>query len=65
MPIMVNQKFLRCSLCGKMIPLRVDPVVIHDHRLCSERCLRLLHKLHPDQLSEQELQETLASNQGK
>ena len=65
MPLLVDQKFPRCTLCGKILPLRVEPITIRDHRLCSERCLRLLHKLHPDQLSAQEMQETLAAVQAK
>lgn len=25
MPIQINQKFPRCQLCGKLIPLRAEP----------------------------------------
>ncbi len=49
MAILINQKFPRCTLCGKMFPLKVQPIVLGEHQLCSERCVRLLYKLRPDQ----------------
>jgi hypothetical protein len=61
MPILINQKFPRCTLCGKILPLKVEPIVIREHRMCSERCVQLLHKLHPDQLSEQEMQDRIGA----
>lgn len=53
MPILVKQKFPRCTLCGKMLPLNVKPIAIGDHRLCSERCVQLLYKLRPDEVPEE------------
>ena len=50
MAILINQKFARCTLCGKNLPPRSDPIAVGNHRLCSERCVRLLHKLHPDEV---------------
>ena len=50
MAIIINQKFARCTLCGKNLPPRSDPIAVGNHRLCSERCVRLLHKLRPDEV---------------
>lgn len=43
MPIQINQKFPRCQLCGKIIPLRTDPIEIVQSgqlaiRFCSVWC---------------------------
>ena len=65
MPVLIDQKFPRCTLCGKMLPLRSEPVIIQAHRLCSKRCVRLLHKLHPDELSEGDMRKALSTTQAK
>ena len=57
MPLLINQKFPRCSLCGKILPLRIEAIAIADQRLCSERCVRLLKKLHPDRLTKSKNQD--------
>ena len=49
MTVLVNQRFPRCTLCGKMLPLKLQPIVAGRHRLCSERCLELLPRLRPDE----------------
>ncbi len=43
MPIQINQKFPRCQLCGKLIPLRAEPqtVILPDGKslsFCSQVC---------------------------
>lgn len=43
MPIQINQKFPRCQLCGKLIPLRAEPrrITLADGKVvsfCSEEC---------------------------
>ena len=43
MPIQINQKFPRCQLCGKLIPLRAEPqtVTLPDGKapsFCSQEC---------------------------
>jgi hypothetical protein len=63
MPLLVNQKFPRCTLCGKMFPLKVTPIAVGNHRLCSEKCVRLLYKLRPDEVPQPEGQETQATGQ--
>jgi hypothetical protein len=45
MPIQINQKFPRCQLCGKLIPLRAEPrtVTLPDGKalsFCSQECWR-------------------------
>ncbi len=45
MPIQINQKYPRCQLCGKLIPLRAPPrrVTLGDGKVvsfCSDRCLQ-------------------------
>lgn len=52
MAIQISQKFPRCTLCGKMLPLASQPIVIGHHRLCSMRCLELLPRLRPDEMTE-------------
>jgi hypothetical protein len=44
MAILINQRFPSCTLCGKMLPLRSEPIVRDTHRLCSPSCLKLLLK---------------------
>lgn len=43
--IQINQKFPRCKLCGKLIPLRAEPrrITLADGKVvpfCSEECLQ-------------------------
>ena len=43
MPIQIDQKFPRCQLCGKLIPLRAEPrhITLADGKVvsfCSEEC---------------------------
>jgi ribosomal protein L24E len=43
MPIQINQRFPRCQLCGKLIPLRAEPrrITQADGKVvsfCSEEC---------------------------
>ena len=44
MPIYIEQKFQRCDNCGRMIPLRMKPLVLEasDKKLffCSDWCLQ-------------------------
>ncbi|MFN8458201.1 MAG: hypothetical protein U0401_26715 [Anaerolineae bacterium] len=61
MPLLINQKFPRCTLCGKMFPLKVQPIALGQHQLCSERCVRLLYKLRPEQVPQEvSLEQALA-----
>jgi len=43
MPIHIDQKFPRCQLCGKLIPLRAEPrrLTLADGKVvsfCSQEC---------------------------
>jgi hypothetical protein len=43
MPIQINQKFARCTLCGKIIPLRAERIDVPGAdqkpvRFCSTWC---------------------------
>ena len=53
MPIQINQKFPRCQLCGKIIPLRAAPVEISMERqmplrFCSAWCRDEYARRHPE-----------------
>lgn len=50
MPIIITQKFPRCSLCGKMFPLKTRPIPVAQHQLCSEKCVILLYRLRPSEV---------------
>lgn len=45
MPVQVNQKFPKCALCGKMIPLRTEPITLQVERkklsFCSDECFQM------------------------
>lgn len=50
--IRINQKFQRCTFCGKMIPLKTKPIDLtfreKKHTLCSKECIELLKKYSPN-----------------
>jgi len=50
--IRINQKFQRCTFCGKMIPLKTKPIVLtfrkKTHTLCSKECIDLIKKYSPN-----------------
>ncbi len=53
MPIQINQKFPRCQLCGKIIPLRAERVEIAVERrapirFCSAWCRDEYGRRHPE-----------------
>jgi len=45
MPVQVNQRFPKCALCGKMVPLRAKPIVLEQESrkltFCSEECYQM------------------------
>jgi len=45
--ILLNQKFPSCTLCGKRIPLRTEPVLIGSQKLCSPRCVAIAVQRDP------------------
>ena len=50
--IRINQKFQRCTFCGKMIPLKTKPIDLtfreKTHTLCSKECIELMKKYSPN-----------------
>jgi hypothetical protein len=58
MPIQIEQKFPRCTLCGKMLPLKTTPISIGQHRLCSPRCAALLPRLRPHEVAQAASEQT-------
>ncbi len=46
--IRINQKFQRCTFCGKMIPLNTKPrdLIFREKKytLCSKECIELIKK---------------------
>ena len=50
MPIYVQQKFQRCDNCGRMIPLRMKPLIMEASNkklfFCSEWCVQYYKNAH-------------------
>ena len=44
MAILLNQKFPSCTLCGKRLPLRTQPILRGSQRLCSIRCVEIVEQ---------------------
>lgn len=57
MAVQINQRFPKCALCGKMIPLRAKPILLEQDRtklsFCCEECFEMYQEAHEPAVSGQ------------